>query len=77
MVDLGKLGPIKIDTTVKVEAAAVARPGDTLVVGIAQRMSDDDYTVLYEQFQPLINLGIKVAIADGVTAMVVIRPEGD
>ncbi len=76
MAAIGKLGPIKIDTTVKVEAAAVARPGDTLVIGIAQRMSDDDYTVLYEQFQPLIDLGIKVAIADGVTSMVVVRPEG-
>lgn len=57
-------------------AVAVARPGDTLVVGFSLALSDWDRAELAETFRPLTERGIKVAFADHVTAMVVAKGDG-
>lgn len=57
-------------------AVAVARPGDTLVIGFSIPLDDDQYSQLAETFKPLTEQGIKVAFADHVTAMVVARGDG-
>lgn len=57
--------------------AAVARPGDTLLVGFAHNLTDEDIEALDESFRPLIDQGIKVGFMDQVTSMVVFRPEED
>jgi hypothetical protein len=57
-------------------AVAVARPGDTLVVGFPIALSDRDRDELAETFRPLTEQGIKVAFADHVTSMVVAKGDG-
>lgn len=57
--------------------AAIARPGDTIVVGFGSRLSDDDVADILENWKPLTDKGIWIAFADNVTSMTVIRPEGD
>lgn len=55
--------------------AAVARPGDTVLIGFAHSLSDEDIDALDESFRPLIEQGIKVGFMDQVTSMVVFRPD--
>lgn len=57
-----------------VDIAAVARPGDTVLIGFSRDLTDEDIEVLGELFRPLIGQGIKVGYVDQVTSMVVVRP---
>lgn len=59
----------------KFELAAVARPGDTVLIGFAHSLTDEDIEALDESFRPLIDQGIKVGFMDNVTSMVVFRPD--
>lgn len=54
--------------------AAVAKPGDTVLIGFAHALSDEDIEALDESFRPLIDQGIKIGYMDQVTSMVVVRP---
>ena len=54
--------------------AAVAKPGDTVLIGFAHSLTDEDIEALDESFRPLIDQGIKVGYMDQVTSMVVVRP---
>lgn len=56
--------------------AAVAKPGDTVLIGFAHSLTDEDIEALDESFRPLIDQGIKVGYMDQVTSMVVVRPGG-
>lgn len=55
--------------------AAVAKPGDTVLIGFAHELTNDDIEALDEDFKPLTEQGIKVGFMDNVTSMVVIRGE--
>jgi hypothetical protein len=58
--------------------AAVARPGDTVLIGLADRMTDEDLGYLVEDFKEFTETtGIHIALVEGATSMVVARPEGD
>ena len=57
--------------------AAVARPGDTILIGFDYNLSDEDIEALDESFKPLIEQGIKVGFMDNVTSMVVVRPDAE
>lgn len=57
--------------------AAVARPGDTILVGFSRELKDEDIEALDESFQPLVEKGIQVGYMDLVSSMVVTRPDGE
>lgn len=54
--------------------AAIARPGDTVLIGFEQQLDAEDIEALDESFEPLRRLGVEIGFTDGVTSMVVIRP---
>lgn len=61
-----------------VHVAAVAKPGDTVLIGFAHQLTDEDIEALDESFRPLIDQGIKIGFMDQVTSMVVVKgPEAD
>jgi hypothetical protein len=54
--------------------AAVAKPGDTILIGFAHELYEEDIEALDRDFKPLTEQGIKVGFMDNVTSMVVVRP---
>lgn len=60
---------------VRPHIAAVARPGDTVLIGFAHQLTDEDIEALDESFRPLMDLGLKIGFMDNVTSMVVFRPD--
>lgn len=58
-----------------VTLAAFVRPGDTLIIGFARTLTDQEFMDMKENWKPLTDQGIKVAFAEGVTSMTVFRPE--
>lgn len=65
--------PLHVD--IHPQIAAVARPGDTVLIGFADQLTDEDIEALDESFRPLMDQGIKVGFMDQVTSMVVFRPD--
>lgn len=73
---MAKTETIHVD--VRPHIAAVARPGDTVLIGFAHALTDEDIEALDESFRPLVDQGIKVGYMDQVTSMVVFKgPEPD
>lgn len=72
---MAKMETIHVD--VRPHIAAVARPGDTVLIGFSHSLTDEDIDALDESFKPLIEQGIKVGFMDQVTSMVVFRPDED
>lgn len=62
---------------VRPHIAAVARPGDTVLIGFAHQLTDEDIEALDESFRPIIEQGIKIGFMDNVTSMVVLLGEED
>lgn len=60
---------------VRPHIAAVASPGDTVLIGFAHSLTDEDIEAMEENFRPLIDQGIKVGFLDQVTSMVVVKGE--
>lgn len=60
-----------------IKLAAIARPGDTLVIGIDYRMDDDEYSNLIEGWKRHVGDDIHVVIVENATSIVVVRPTGD
>ena len=58
--------------------AAIARPGDTILIGLRDRMTDEELGYLVEDFKEFTETtGIHIALIEGVTSMVVVRPDAD
>lgn len=57
----------------KVHIAAVARPGDTVLIGFAHNLTDEEIEAIDENFRPLIEQGIKIGYLDQVTSMAVVK----
>lgn len=56
--------------------AAVARPGDTILIGFARRMSDEELEGMRSDFEQFTEVtGIHIAFVEGATSMVVARPD--
>lgn len=54
--------------------AAVARPGDTVLVGLSIRMSDEEFIELRESFVNFTETtGVHIAIIENVSSLVVLR----
>lgn len=55
--------------------AAIARPGDTVILAFQGYLSDEDIDALTESFRHLKEKGVEIAFTDQVISMVVVRPE--
>lgn len=58
-----------------VAVAAVARPGDTVIIGFFRPLNDEEVEWMEDSFRPLTEAGIKIAFADQVSSILVARPE--
>lgn len=56
-------------------SAVSARPGDTIIFTVPDFLSDDDYQTLLGRWKVLTELGVKIAIAEGVSSVVVVKPD--
>lgn len=70
---MAKMETINID--IRPHIAAVATPGDTVLIGFAHELSDEEVEAMDEHFRPLLDQGIKVGFLDQVTSMVVVKGE--
>jgi len=70
---MAKAETIHVD--VRPHIAAVARPGDTVLIGFAHNLTDEEIEALDESFRPLAAQGLKIGFMDQVTSMVVFRPD--
>lgn len=61
---------------VQVSSIAVARPGDTILIGFSHELDDETIEAFDEHFRPYVEAGIKIGYLDQVTSMIVIK-EGD
>lgn len=59
-----------------IESLTVVKPGDTLIVGMNRMITDDEYTVLKERYQALVDAGVHVFLIEGATTLAVFRPDG-
>lgn len=56
--------------------AAVAKPGDTILIGFDRLMDDDEFNAMKDCLRPLKEqLGIQIGLIEGASSMIVVRPE--
>lgn len=64
----------RLGETLRDSMAAVARPGDTVLLAFNRELTDEDIELLTESFQELKERGIEVGFTDQVAEIVVARP---
>lgn len=70
-------GTLRIDVDVSPQIAALARPGDTILIGFDRTLTDEELDDLREGFQDFTETtGVHIAFVEHVTSMVVARPDG-
>jgi hypothetical protein len=60
-----------------IQLAGIAKPGDTVVIALSSRISDEEYEVLAEQWRTHVGDTIHLALVDGASAMLIARPGED
>lgn len=55
----------------------VVWPGDTIIFTTTDILSEEDMENLREQWKPLTEDGIKIAFAEGISSVVVVKPESE
>lgn len=63
-------------TKVEVTGIAVARPGDAVLIGFGSAMTDDEWMILRDRLEEQLPDGIRVALIENVTSMVVVKVGG-
>ena len=62
----------------KIELAAIAQPGDTILIGFDRSLTDKELGELREGFEDFTETtGVHIGFVEHVTSMVVARPEGE
>jgi hypothetical protein len=57
---------------------AIARPGDTIMVGLNRTLTDLELAELQQDFSDFTETtGVHIALVEDVSALVVIQPEGE
>jgi hypothetical protein len=60
------------------EFAGIARPGDTVIVALSERMTDEELSDFRENFEGFLDAtGVHLAIVEGVSQMLIVRPGDD
>lgn len=55
-------------------SAVIVEPGDTLILAFSDILADEEYNRLVELWRPVKEeLGIKIAFAEGVNAIAVVK----
>lgn len=67
----------RIGQTLRDSLAAIARPGDTVILAFGRELDEDDIEHLTEAFGPLKERGIEVAFTDQVEGVTVASPADD
>lgn len=67
----------RIGDALRDSVAAVARPGDTVMLAFGRELTDEDIDILTEGFQSLAERGIEVAFTDQVESVAVLRADSD
>jgi len=58
--------------------AAVARPGDTILVGLDRALSDEELEHLQDEYENLTEqTGVHIVLLENVTSMTVVRDDRD
>lgn len=57
-----------------VQLASIARPGDIVVIALSDRLTDEEYSNLAEQWRTHVGDTIHLALVDGATSMLIARP---
>lgn len=70
---MAKMETIHMD--IRPHIVALARPGDTILIGFSHNLTDEEIEAMDDHFRPIIDAGIKVGFLDQVTSMVVVRAE--
>lgn len=61
-----------------VQVAAIARPGDTILVGYDHRLSDEEFQEMTSRLRTIgDDLGIRFGVIEGASSVIVVRSEGD
>lgn len=67
----------RIGEALRDSVAAIARPGDIVMLAFGRELTDEDIDILTEGFRPLKERGIEVAFTDQVESITVLRPDSD
>lgn len=68
----------KIEVDITPHIAAVARPGDTVLIGFDRTLTDSELADLREGFQGFTETtGVHIGFVEHATSMVVARPDED
>lgn len=69
---MAKMEKIHVDVTPHI--AAVAQPGDTVLIGVNRTLTDEELEEFRERFADFSDVtGVHVALAENATSMVVIK----
>lgn len=69
-------GTLRINVDVSPQIAALARPGDTILIGFDRTLTDEELDDLREGFQDFTETtGVHIAFVEHTTSMVVARTD--
>jgi hypothetical protein len=61
-----------------VQVAAVAKPGDTILVGYDHRLDEEEFEEMTTRLRAVGDeLGIRFGVIEGASSVIVVRKEGD
>ena len=63
-------------TTSNCHCAAVARPGDTIIIAMNRPVTEEDLVDIRRHFGYLFDQGIQFAVIEDAASMVVVKPKG-
>lgn len=68
----------RLHVDIRPHIAAVARPGDTVLIGFDHTLDEAELEAIYEAFEGFTNeTGIHVAVVERASSMIVARPGDD
>lgn len=73
---MAKQAELKVNVDITPQIAAVARPGDTILIAFDRTLTDDELEQLREDFTGFTDTtDVHIAFVEHVTSMVVVRPD--
>jgi hypothetical protein len=61
-----------------VQYAAIAKPGDTILIGYDHRLSDGEFTEMTDRLRSMgEELGVQFGVIEGASSVTVVRSEAD
>lgn len=74
----GLLAGVEREAVRGMSSVAIAKPGDTILVGFDHRLSDEEFEEMTARLRAVgDDLGIRFGVIEGASSIVVVRPELD